>query len=414
MDLSIIGLGSAPAEVSNPPSSTAKEEGFKSCLHNAQAPPGPEPPPDPSPSKGTEELQTSEPNAQSKKPDLDPTAEKDAASKGHSFAAVSASGLNPIALLNAAIPTTLGASALEPPKAQLPTLPGAKQGPVLVGPAEQKGEVQVSLADLPKDPSAQVLSACKNITPQQEAAKAADAALKAEKPQPAQVPTVPQKDAKAPDARPEDPAVGVPSKAVVDASLPDQRSDHNAPSHPGPDHQPQQFVNHQPQPAVKATAQAQTTTSAPADVKQSSSAMLHSSQAIQIIREITDHADRLSTLKSAGSVTVHLQTEDFANVTMVVKALKGRVEAQILTDNDQLKNALHQNRPQLTETFQARGMNLSHVSVGSQAGTDSDRQRQPERPRTAQQLMLREADQDRRPTFFAPTRQPHAGVDLWI
>lgn len=85
---------------------------------------------------------------------------------------------------------------------------------------------------------------------------------------------------------------------------------------------------------------------------------------LNVIREITDHVEKLATAKSAENVTVHLQADDQTNVMVVVKSLRGDVQAKITTNNESLKNALSQNRPQLEHTFNNKGMNLSGMSVG--------------------------------------------------
>ncbi len=138
------------------------------------------------------------------------------------------------------------------------------------------------------------------------------------------------------------------------------------------------------------------------------------SQTEDVIREIAQHTEKLALRTASGNVTVHLQTEDDTNITMNVKFTRGEVQAQFMTNNEGLRNALHQNRTQLAQGLETKGMNLGQVSVGlknSSSRQDQPAQRQNQGGRAAVAATTQLKGTGTARASFATSAD---GVDLWI
>lgn len=138
------------------------------------------------------------------------------------------------------------------------------------------------------------------------------------------------------------------------------------------------------------------------------------SQTEDVIREIAQHTEKLALRTASENVTVHLQTDDDTNISMNVKSSRGEVQAQFMTNNEGLRNALHENRTQLAHNLENKGMNLGQVSVGlknssSRQDHPAPRQNQGARAAVAAPTQLNETGK-----ATASFTTPADGVDLWI
>jgi hypothetical protein len=403
------------------------ESDFTQYLQSAQAPPGPEPPPPPNPINTQEkEQKTIEPNAQSKKPDLssDKNDEADNRKKIAAHAIEVAQGLQTAEAVLGAVGNVLAT------QTDSKIAPDPKTGLAVVAPGTDTTAVDktalVSLTELPKDAAATIVSA--KSTPDLVDAKAAIAptanaaiagalsdakasikdAIKVGPTTPGATPPTSTKstplDLKTADATTTSDAPVVSEKPSSDTKQGSQGdSTQQQPQDKGAAHAGPTFTLQ----GAPIAANAQTETAAPASTQVSTA-----SQAVNVIRDISAHADKLGAVRSAENVTVHLQSDDQTDVTVVVKSLRGNVQTQIMTNNDALKNALHQNKPQLSQAFQQKGMNLSQASVGMQGGSKQSAQNaQQDRSKTfsTKQQPSRTSNQN-----VATASQSTSGVDLSI
>jgi hypothetical protein len=136
------------------------------------------------------------------------------------------------------------------------------------------------------------------------------------------------------------------------------------------------------------------------------------SQNEDVIRMIAEHTEKVALKTASENVTVHLQTDDDTNLSMTVKSAHGEVQAQFMTNNEGLRNALHSNQTQLAQTLETKGMNLGQVSVG--LNNSSSRQDQ-QAPKPNQGTSSRiSAPTQAKATSTATFGTPDKGVDLWI
>ncbi len=74
-----------------------------------------------------------------------------------------------------------------------------------------------------------------------------------------------------------------------------------------------------------------------------------------------------------GNVTIQLTPEDLGTITLTVKSFGGRVDADIAASNDNVRAALQENRQQLSQSFESRGLSLGSLHL-SQHGEFSQGQ----------------------------------------
>lgn len=406
---------------------------FQAMLGTGQAPPGPEPPPpDPQTGSRKKEQAIHEPNAQSTKPDLSPEKKAESPQAGEK---PSNPPNGPQLALLITPNLTLSAKVTE---TSAPAKPVAPAPAALSAPTP--GKDAVSLRDLPKSDSANIVSAKAVVPPQGVAAaqkskadEAADvkiaadartfeAALRVQDEDDAKYGQIASEPASKGEALPEAPSGGgalsqsVPQIAGGAADSGGQPSMGQGGHGPAYDSSPAPAGNVKaavqppanPQEVVPSAPAQSLSPAAPQTIHQAAAAALGSEK---LIGEIASHVEKLATAKAGADVTVHLQTDDLTNVLLTVKTLRGQVEAQITTDNPALRNALHQNRPQLAQSFDAKGMNLGQVSVGLKGG-GGERQAPRDHQRSNSQLQHREPSQAQgQPRQLRPKSD---GVDLWI
>ena len=400
---------------------------FPNMLQAAQAPPGPEPPPTQAQTSGVEEQQTNEANAQSEKPDLSSQTEKtDDSSKDDSTKKVkkgsSSTSDAAIALpgISLALPESKAVSTTPPPSA--PTSTHA-----VVGTADKgqpiAGQDKVSLSQLPVDPVANIVSASAGV---EVGTGQANAGIQAPDPT---IPVVPPVDpaalaavdlasADAAPAEPAGPVVTMPQAVAdftVQAGQTQGLTSPTSTTTPNPDAHGVQAAKPDSDPVTSLAAQGQASSGQTGNGQSTGAngqGAGNQSQNADVIRQISEHSDKMALKSASENVTVHLQTEDDTNVTMMVKSARGEVQAQFVTNNEALRNALHQNRPQLAQTLETKGLNLGQVSVGFK--NSSTRQDQPGRRPTQGGAAASLAPTHSKESGRMSSNPLLAGVDIWI
>ncbi len=141
-----------------------------------------------------------------------------------------------------------------------------------------------------------------------------------------------------------------------------------------------------------------------------------------VVKQVADRIELLIAAKPKQGITIHLDPGDLGKVTIVVKSQGKDVEAQILTNNENVRQAIVQAKTQLIEQLDQRGFSLATVTVGQepaqqQTNMDSQARAQAEQVRT----MLGRSDNlesDSVRTMTAEQMrsfvQRATGVDYWI
>lgn len=145
-------------------------------------------------------------------------------------------------------------------------------------------------------------------------------------------------------------------------------------------------------------------------------------EANAVIKQVTDRIELLIAAKPKQGVTIHLDPGDLGKVTIVVKSQGKDVEAQILTNNESVRQAIVQAKSQLIEQLDQRGFSLATVTVGQepiqqQTNMDSQARAHAEqarpmmgRPDTTETDSVRSMTADQMRSFA----QRATGVDYWI
>jgi hypothetical protein len=365
---------------------------FQEALQAAQSPPGPQPPPSsppPQAASGEEEQQIQEPIAQSEKPDPSP---KNSKAEDSSKKMKKTSDAEPTtqAVLAAAGPTapiTKDAPAASPSKSAT-----SQTQPVQAAKTPDPKADKVSLDNLPKDSSTKIVSAKAGVepstpttAPQEAVVEPASAAATVDAAPSIELPPADNLTAPAPSAVsvptdvPAAPQPAAPSASAIPDAATVAVVQSSAASMPGGTATAQEShsfsASHQDaSEPVTVIAQTQASGSQPGGGGTSAGNGGNNPQPgakTEVFKLISEHTERMA-LKAAGeNVTVHLQGEGDTAVSMTVKSARGEVQAQIVTNNESLRNALHQNRPQLAQTLETKGMSLGQMSAGFSNGSSA-------------------------------------------
>lgn len=89
--------------------------------------------------------------------------------------------------------------------------------------------------------------------------------------------------------------------------------------------------------------------------------------------QILHKLDDMMATRRNGNVTIQLTPEDLGTITLTVKSFGGRVDADIAASNENVRAALQENRQQLSQSFESRGLSLGSLHL-SQHGEFSQGQ----------------------------------------
>ncbi|MBX7135456.1 MAG: flagellar hook-length control protein FliK [Fimbriimonadaceae bacterium] len=93
----------------------------------------------------------------------------------------------------------------------------------------------------------------------------------------------------------------------------------------------------------------------------------------EVSRQILHKLDDMMATRRNGNVTIQLTPEDLGTITLTVKSFGGRVDADIAASNENVRAALQENRQQLSQSFESRGLSLGSLHL-SQHGEFSQGQ----------------------------------------
>jgi flagellar hook-length control protein FliK len=136
----------------------------------------------------------------------------------------------------------------------------------------------------------------------------------------------------------------------------------------------------------------------------------------RILRTIADQIERLAASRPRRGVTIRLDPKDLGTITLVVKSVGKQISAHLFAENEQVRLALQQSRPELNHALEARGYNLLDVNVG-QSGPQQQQQHQAKTPAQAQRepdAPLSDNERHHRLSDMREAVRNQNGMDFWI
>lgn len=133
----------------------------------------------------------------------------------------------------------------------------------------------------------------------------------------------------------------------------------------------------------------------------------------QLVRDLADRIEMALATRPQDRVTIEFRPLDLGDIKIVLTQQNDQVQAQIISDNDRVRQAIHAVQPELRQSLEQRGVQLGSFSV-SDFGSHHEPNRQQPNPQPHPQTpaAFREpANMTQRPVAVA-TRT--GGVDLSI
>lgn len=134
------------------------------------------------------------------------------------------------------------------------------------------------------------------------------------------------------------------------------------------------------------------------------------------MRQVIDRVETIAQYGKSGSVTIHLDPKELGPLTLTVRSFGQRVDAEIQTQNSDVRAALHDSRQQLNQAVEARGLSLgsmqiSHQDQGRGQQQETLRQQDFEQFQNMRQAMQQEQP---KPTISGRILTTTTGVDLTV
>jgi len=82
-----------------------------------------------------------------------------------------------------------------------------------------------------------------------------------------------------------------------------------------------------------------------------------------ISRRIADRIEELFFTRRSGTVTIQLDPKDLGSITLTVRSFGNRVDAEIGASHEGVRAALAENRQQLSQSIESRGLSLGQLSL---------------------------------------------------
>lgn len=137
----------------------------------------------------------------------------------------------------------------------------------------------------------------------------------------------------------------------------------------------------------------------------------------RILRTLSDHIENAALGRGPSTIRVHLNPVELGSVTLVVKTVGNRVDAELNASNDALAAALNEHKGLLGQSIQSRGLTLGEVLVGHGGQQNSHSYQAPDQQQEFQRVIhLRSnAPADVTPTDPIPNpRWVQSGVNYLI
>ncbi len=382
--------------------------GFNELLALILGPPGPEPPPGAQPNMGSVELKTNEPNAPSKK--LDPaapntdalaqlmaslTGSMPTANSGDPIAFPAALSAKPVAL---DVPAPLAAPTKPVIEVNIDAQPLTKNASANSSAATTKEQAALDALVAQPDLGVKMVRIDQTPTTTQvlPASHLETAAPAPNKPESSTLPTAPQRvvtsDIAAKASVGSSARIPAEQVAVSTATpianhlkstalnqeltatplLEKPKSDESFSEASADDD-----TSSDQEPKESAAAQAQSATRPHAANREHAIAAASDAPPVKdreaAIAKANDHVERMAALHSRQNVTIHLDPKDVGEITLLIKQSDGQVEAQVNTDNQQVRQAIQNAQSHAVRHWEARGVQVNSITVGELGSTSANK-----------------------------------------
>lgn len=82
------------------------------------------------------------------------------------------------------------------------------------------------------------------------------------------------------------------------------------------------------------------------------------------VKRIADHIEQMAASAKSGTVTIHLRPSELGTVSLTVRTMGLKVDAEVAATHDGLAAALMEHRSDLSKAIEAQGLSLGQVLVG--------------------------------------------------
>lgn len=82
------------------------------------------------------------------------------------------------------------------------------------------------------------------------------------------------------------------------------------------------------------------------------------------VKRIADHIEQMAASGKSGTVTIHLRPAELGTVSLTVRTMGLKVDAEVAATHDGLAAALMEHRSDLSKAIEAQGLSLGQVLVG--------------------------------------------------
>lgn len=84
----------------------------------------------------------------------------------------------------------------------------------------------------------------------------------------------------------------------------------------------------------------------------------------EVARQMAERVEEMLSHRPRGIVTLQLDPQDLGTITMTVRSFGNRVDAEVTASNEAVRQALHENRQQLSQSFEGRGFTVGNLNLG--------------------------------------------------
>lgn len=84
----------------------------------------------------------------------------------------------------------------------------------------------------------------------------------------------------------------------------------------------------------------------------------------EVARQMAERVEEMLGHRPRGIVTLQLEPQDLGTITMTVRSFGNRVDAEVTASNEAVRQALHENRQQLSQSFEGRGFTVGNLNLG--------------------------------------------------
>ncbi len=134
----------------------------------------------------------------------------------------------------------------------------------------------------------------------------------------------------------------------------------------------------------------------------------------ELVRALADRIETALATRPQERITIEFRPLDLGDIKVVLTQQNDQVEAQIVTDNERVRQAVHAVQAELRQSLEQRGVHLGAFSVSDFGSHQEPSRQNPSQPQPQFMPAVREFATNAAPVrpTYAPTRA--TGVDLTI